>query len=295
MDFRTLRAFVEVMRQGGFSQAGKTVFTTQSAVSKAVKQLETEIGIPLLDRTGPRPRLTAAGEIVFPRAVHLLADRESLLSEIGELQGLRRGSLRLGLPPVNSSALFAPLVAQYSALYPDIDIRLMEHGADRLEELLLAGEIDVAASLLPVRDIFEWQDVLCDSLVAVLSQGHVLARRKSVDLTALRDVPFILFSEGFAINRIVLDGCRRHGFEPDVAARSSQIDFIVELVAAGFGVGFMPQAIALEKPRAGVAVLRLAEPDTGWHLAQIWRRDAHLSPAARAWLQLSRSAHGHSI
>src|SRR5579883_3278863 len=98
MDFRTLRAFVEVVRQGGFSQAAKTVFATQSTVSKAVKQLEDEIGVALLDRIGHRTKLTAAGEIVYPRALRLLAERESLMGELQELRGLKRGTLRLGVP-----------------------------------------------------------------------------------------------------------------------------------------------------------------------------------------------------
>src|SRR5690349_14851255 len=111
MELRTLRAFVEVVRQGGFSQAAKTVHATQSTVSKAVKQLEDEIGMPLLDRIGHRTRLTTAGEIVYPRAVRLLAERDDLIAELEELRGLKRGCLRLGLPPVGSSTLFAPLFA----------------------------------------------------------------------------------------------------------------------------------------------------------------------------------------
>ena len=78
MEIRTLRAFVEVVRQGGFSQAAKTVFATQSTVSKAVKQLEDECGVLLLDRIGHRSKLTAAGEIVYRRAQRILAERDDL-------------------------------------------------------------------------------------------------------------------------------------------------------------------------------------------------------------------------
>ena len=112
MELRTLRAFVEVVRQGGFSQAAKVVFATQSTVSKAVKQLEEELGLPLLDRLGHKSRLTAAGEIVYRRAVRLLAEREDLEAELKDLRGLKRGTLRLGLPPIGSSMLFAPLFAK---------------------------------------------------------------------------------------------------------------------------------------------------------------------------------------
>src|SRR5262249_23676950 len=149
--------------------------------------------------------------------------------ELDELRGLKRGTLRLGLPPVGSSTLFAPLFATYRSRYPGIDIRLIEHGSERLEEILLAGEIELAASLLPVSDEFEWQDVRREPLVVLLPAGHALAPRQSVALSTLKALPFVLFEAGFALNRVILDACRRCGFEPGVAARSSQIDFIVEL------------------------------------------------------------------
>ncbi len=288
MELRTLRAFVEVIRQGGFSQAAKAVFATQSTVSKAVKQLEDELGVPLLDRNGHRSTLTAAGEIVYRRALKMLAERDDLVAELDELRGLKRGTLRLGLPPIGSSTLFAPLFAAYRSRYPGVGIRLVEHGADRLEEILLAGEIDLAASLLPVSNAFEWQDVATEPLMALLPASHALARQKSIDLPQLKDMPFILFESGFALNRIIFDACRQHGFEPTVAARSSQIDFIIELAAAGAGVAFLPRMIAKQRCAETVRGILLKEPRTDWHMALIWRRGAFLPHAASAWLALAR-------
>jgi DNA-binding transcriptional LysR family regulator len=285
MEFRTLRAFVEVVRQGGFSQAGKVVFATQSTVSKAVKQLEDEIGVPLLDRVGRHNTLTAAGNIVYRRAIRMLAERDDLVLELDELRGLKRGTLRLGLPLV-SNVLFAPLFALYRSRFPGIDIHLVEHDSGRIKELLLSGDIEVAASLLPVPDGFEWQDVLTEPLAAVLPEDHALAGRESVDLSTLRELPFILFEPGFTLHRMILDTCRRRGFEPTVAAESSQIDFIVQLVAAGMGVAFLPRMIARQRRDSHVRHVLLAEPGTDWHLAMIWRRGAFLSHAARAWLAL---------
>jgi DNA-binding transcriptional LysR family regulator len=109
---------------------------------------------------------------------------------------------------------------------------------------------------------------------------------------ALREQPFILFESGFALNRIILDACHRHGFEPTVVARSSQIDFIVELVATGMGVAFLPRMLAEQRKHPSVARVRLVEADTDWHIAMIWRRDAYLSHAAKAWLDLVASPRG---
>jgi DNA-binding transcriptional LysR family regulator len=295
MELRTLRAFVEVVRQGGFTQAAKKVFATQSTVSKAIKHLEDEIGVPLLDRIGHRSKLTAAGEIVYQRALRMLAERNDLMTELDEVRGLKRGTLRLGLPPVGSSTLFAPLFAAYHKRHPGVEIRLVEHGGERLEELLLSGEIELAASLLPVSDTMEWQAVRLEPLTVLLSTNDELSRRRSVGLLAVKHLPFILFETGFALNRIILDACHRHGFEPNIVARSSQIDFIVELAAAGLGVAFLPRMIAERRKLPSVSRVPLVEPETDWHIAMVWRRGAYLSQAASAWLDLVSKTWGKPI
>jgi DNA-binding transcriptional LysR family regulator len=154
MELRNLRAFVEVGRQGGFTQAARTIFATQSTVSKSVKQLEDEIGGRLLDRVGHRSTLTTVGDVAYRRAAKILAERDDLMAEIEELRGLKRGVLKLGLPPIGSSLLFAKLFAAYRKRHPGIDIRLVERGSRRLEEVLRSGDVELAASLLPVSDEF---------------------------------------------------------------------------------------------------------------------------------------------
>lgn len=292
MELRTLRAFVEVVRQGGFSPAAKVLFATQPTISKAVKQLEDELGVPLLDRIGHRSQLTAAGEIVYRRALTMLGERDGLVAELDDLRGLRRGSLRLGLPPLGASTLFAPMFAIYRARYPGIDIRLTEHGSKRLEEMLLEGEVELAASLLPAKDGFEAQPVRLEPLMAVLPKGHPLAGEPRIGIGALAQFPFILFEGGFALNQVLEDACARNGFAPQVAARSGQIDFIVELVGAGLGVAFLPRTIAEQRRTPAVALTLLDEPGTEWHMAIVWRQGSYLSHAARAWLDLSREVHG---
>jgi len=288
MDLRSLRIFTEVIRQGGFSQAGKTVFLTQSAVSKAVRQLEEEIGFALVDRSGHKPALTDAGRVAFRHAQTMLTQREDLLTELSELKGLKRGAIRLGLPPIGSDILFAPLFADYRNRHPDIEIQLVEHGSRRLEEMVLAGEVDLGASLLPVPDALDWQEVTREPLHVLIAQDHPLAQRQEIALAELKDMPLIFFDSGFALNQIVLEGCREAGFEPTIAARSGQINFIVELVGAGLGVGFLPRLIANLRVRPGVVHIAVRSPAMNWHMAWVWRRGGYLSFAAKAWLDLAR-------
>ena len=288
MNLRTLRVFVEVVRQGGFSQAAEVVSLTQSSVSKAVRTLEDELGTPLLNRIGHKSELTAAGEIAYRRALVLLAERNDLIAEINELRDLKGGTLRIGLPPVGSGVLFAEMFATYRSRYPMVNIELIEHGSKKLCECLEAGEVDLAALLIPIDETFAYQEVRNEPLVVVLPSAHSLSRRKRMNFSELADSPFILFDEGFALNALIMAACDRRGIVPRVTARSGQIDFIADLVAAGLGVAFLPRMLAQKHKHAGIALVPLEEPHTDWNIALAWRAGAHLPPAAMAWLDLAK-------
>jgi len=291
MELRTLRAFVEVVRQGGFSQAAKTIGATQSTVSKAIKHLEDELGVPLIDRRNNRP--TVPGDVVYRRAIRMLAERDDLIAELDEVAGLKRGALRLGIPLLIGSMLFAPAFALYRRRYPGIDIRVTEYGGgQRGREIILEGMTDLAASLLPVPADFEWQEIAADPLMALLPVRHPLARKKAIDLASLRDFPFILFEPSFALHRVILDACQRHGFQPTIVAQSNQADFMAELVASGLGVAFLPRRIAALHRHPGLRAVLLDEAETYWRAGMIWRRGGYLSPAAKAWLDIMQEVHG---
>ncbi|MCB8880313.1 LysR family transcriptional regulator [Acidisoma cellulosilytica] len=289
MELRNLRAFVEVVRRGGFTEASKIVLTTQSAVSKSVKLLEEELDLKLLDRIGTKSALTAAGEIVFRRAVKMLAERDDLMAELDALRGLRRGSLRVGLPAVGSDALFAPIFSAFRGRYPGIDIQLIEGGSRHLEDALRAGEVEIAGLIQPISPDFDSALVRHDPILAICAADHPLAGQTEVALEDLAEEPFILFDAGFTMHGLLIEACKRHGFTPKVIASSSQISFMLKLAAGGLGITFMPQLIAEMNAHESIGRIGLADRDIAWGMTLAWRRGAFLSRAAEAWLQLAAS------
>ena len=292
MDIRQLSMLVEVVRQNGFSAAAETLFATQPTISKAIRQLEDEIGEVLLERSRQGVRLTPAGQIVYRRALALLGERQDMLRELEELRGLRRGELHLGLASLGSDILFAPVFARFRQLHPQIELHVLERGSEALEESLRAGEIELAASLLPVADDLQWQPVRTEPLVALLPRDHSLANAASLQLQDLAEVPFVLFEKGFLLNRHIIRACQARGFSPREVTRSGQPDFIVALVAAGLGVALLPRMIAAARPRANVVMVPLDEPELDWKMVLAWRRGGYLSAAAQAWLRLVQAEHG---
>lgn len=288
MELRNLRALVAVARQGGFSQAARKLFLSQPSVSKAVRQLEEELGTELFLRLGDGAKLTEAGELAVARAVVMLAEGEHLRAELAELRGLFIGKLRLGLPLFGSARLFAPLFATFRSRHPGVEIELLEQGSVRLEEAVLAGEVELGVSLLPVAEAFDFQPVCDDPMMALLWADHPLCERQRLRLTELEPSPFILFEHGFALNPRLEAACRARGFAPQVSARSSQMDFILALVAAGLGVALVPRIMTEGRRLAPVRAVLVDEPDVRWRAALVWRKGAKLSPPARAWLALIR-------
>ena len=289
MEFKQLRSFVEVVHRGGFTQAGKTLHISQSAVSKQVAQLEYSLGTPLLERTGSHIRLTAAGRVVLQRAEAMLRLQSELQSELDDMQQLTRGELRLGLPQLGGDTLFAELFAEYRRRYPNVTSQLLEGGTRSIEQAILNGELEVGGSLMPNDPAFAWQAFCDEPLDALLPVDHPLAQQPQVRLEALADTPFLMYQRSFVLNDRLLQACQSLGFTPKEAGRSGQADFLAALVAAGQGVVLLPSVVARGLVRPGVVRVPLQAPDyLRWDIAFIWREGAYLSKAAQAWLALLR-------
>ncbi len=286
MEFKQLRAFAEVVRQGGFTQAAAVLHASQSAISKQVAQLEQRLGVRLLERSGPHLRLTDAGRVVQRRAEDFLRLRQELQRELDDLGQLARGELRLGLPMLGSDALFAGLFAEYRRRYPNIVVHLQEGGSKLVEQLVLSGELELGAGLQPDDPAFDSQPFCNEPLDVLLPAAHPLSGTNGVSLAQLADTPFLLYQQSFTLNDRLLRACQEAGFTPIEGGRSGQADFLGALVAAGQGVVLLPRIVARELERPGVVRLALDEPDLRWDIAFIWRRGAYLSRAAQAWLDL---------
>ncbi len=289
LDVQALRYFVEVARQEGFTRASQSLHVTQPAISKMVKALEEELGTPLLLRERRCVKLTDAGRIVLERAQGVLDSLRVIEEEVVELAALRRGRLRIGIPPMVGVAFFPPLLAEFHQAYPGILLELREEGSHQIEALVMNRELDVGAVVLPTDEkAFGTMPFVRDELRAVLHPSHPLARRRALALRELEGTPFVLYRPDFALHGHILDACRRSGFKPTVVSESSHWDFIVAMVAANIGLALLPQTICRQLDRRQVSSIRMAEPIIPWNVAIIWRRDRHLPPATRAWLEFAQ-------
>ncbi len=288
MDIRALRYFVELVRERSFTRASEKLFVTQPTISKMIRSMEEELGQPLLNREGHSFTLTDSGQVLFARGQLILAQMQQLEAELADLQSLQHGRLALGIPPMVGH-VYADLIRAYRSRYPKVELSIVEYGGRRIEQAVLEGELDLAITMLPTREegVLSALDLDCYPIQVVLPDLPRWRGDSEIRLADLQEEPFLLYTQAFTLSERLEQACQQAGFVPQVAARSSQWDFLTAMVRSGMGVAFLPEPICRRLTPDGL-VLRPLLPELSWRLGVIWPAKRYLSRTAEAWLALCR-------
>ncbi|MGQ8975898.1 LysR family transcriptional regulator [Acinetobacter schindleri] len=289
MDLKSLKIFVETVNSQSFSLAAVRLFMTQPTLSKIIKSLEEELGTALFKKgEAGRKRevvLTYTGELIYQHALNILSEHEKIYNTIEQVKLLKKGKLTLGLPPLGS-VLFSSLIALFHKQHPDIQLSFLEVGSNSIEEAIADKRIDVGILLGNFRPTFASIPVV-DSAMCLLSiKDSQWRNRKTVNLIELKEESFLLFSDTFTLNSMIIKAANTVGFEPKVVCKSSQWDFIVKMVESNMGVALLPQIYCqqLDQEKFNTAVLE--NPGLNWTLSMAWNTTIAMSPATRAWLNI---------
>lgn len=300
MELRQLQYFVAVVEEANFTRAAARLHLAQPGVSAQIRQLEKELGQPLLDRSGRSVTPTEVGEAVLPYARAALAAVEGVRRTVEEFTGLLRGRVAIGVVSGAVAPGFgiASVLADFHDDHPDVEIALTEDTSDRMLAALRRGELDIAALGLaddePPPGI-GIQVVIDVPLVAVVAPGDPLVAGSSPDvpLAALRDRPLISLPRGTGVRAALDRACAAAGFRPRIAFEAAAPQALAQLAARGLGVAVVPEPPAGAAGLGeGVRSLRITGPQPRGRVALAWRTDGpgSGSPAGRALLARLRGA-----
>ncbi|EIT85962.1 HTH-type transcriptional regulator [Fictibacillus macauensis ZFHKF-1] len=285
MDVRQLLYFVEVSRQKSFTKAANILFLSQPSLSKMVKSLEEELQVQLLDRSGRQLQLTDAGEAVYEHALRILHAMDELSSSLYDVLQLKKGKITLGIPPVISTLYFPKIIGDFKKKYPQITMQLMEYGANKMEEEVANGTLDLGISVLPVdEEAFDVLPFKQDEMTLIVSAEHPFAKAEKVSLNQLEQESFIFFTEEFALYDRMVATCRQAGFEPTIAYKSSQWDFMAGLVGENMGISFLPHSLYNKLHNDNIVSVSLEGEAIPWHLGIVMKKGKYKSYALRQFL-----------
>jgi DNA-binding transcriptional LysR family regulator len=288
MELRQLEYFVAVAEEAGFTRAAERVHISQSGVSAQIRQLESEVGAELFDRSTRTARLTAAGAAALPHARAALRAAHTLRQAVDDVNGLVRGRLTVGMITGCTVTPLFDALAGFHRDHPGVGITLQEANSDVLAEDVRAGVSDVAlvgaAGRLPAD--LDGQVIVSEGLVAAAAPEHPAAQRDRVTLGELAAYPMICLPAGTGIRTVLDQACVAAGLRPDITLEATAPGTAADLAARGLGVAVLSASTA-----AGHAGLR-AVPIDGVPvpalLALVWRKAQ--SPVLRALLPHLRGA-----
>jgi LysR family transcriptional regulator, low CO2-responsive transcriptional regulator len=287
MDFDQLTTFLEVAKLGNFSRAGEKVFRSQSAVSAQIRQLEQDYGAKLLDRSGKKVRLTAAGKVLFEYGMRLLALRDESLRAVVDQETMPGGVLAIGANEATCLYVLPNAFQKYRVLYPEVQISIYRNFSRKILERIHDGTIDVGIATLPVKSPrLTVRRIFRDRLMLMVSPSNRLAGLSSVPLSMAAEQPFLFPKAGYT--RQIMDKLfRPYQSKLRIAMELPSVAMIKTFVALGMGVSLISESFARNEQRRGeVCLIPLADVDLWRELGLVYDQERTLPRSAAAFIEL---------
>ena len=295
MDLKTLEVFCRIVELRSFTRAAEAVSLTQPTVSGHIKDLESELGLPLLDRAGRTVTPTRAGKILYGYARRILGLRAEAQQAIGEHKGGLAGNLALGASSIPGAYVLPPLLAEFKRSHPAAAITLCVQGSRDIVRGVGDGVYEVGM----VGARFEegrvrYDRYLQDELVLAVPASHPWAGRRTVRVQDLASQPILMRERGSGTRKIMEKALREHGLDADrlqVALEVTSNEAIRQALKAELGLAVISRRAVEEDLRSGmVAALRFHGTRLMRDVFLVTHRTRSRSPLGKAFMAFLQSA-----
>lgn len=266
-----------------FTKAADAMALTQSAVSHAITNLESEFGFPLVNRNRAGITLTTEGETMLLAIRKVLQENEKVHQEAASLLGLAKGTIKIGIFKSVSTKWLPEIIRLMEKNYPEIQIQLKEGDYLEIEQWLLSGEIDCGFINITHSSQFHIISLKKDRLLCVVSNQSALYHQKTVSFEDLEKEPFIMPTYGgyHDIKQLF----EEHGIQPDIRFELMDESAILSMVTHHLGISILPEMLLDSIPQELRAIPFQVDSYRSIGLATRY----HLSPAAKKFAETTQA------
>jgi len=296
ISLRHFRFFVAVAESGQVSKAAAALFTSQPAVTEAIKTLETDIGVKLFNRSPRGVTLTYEGAIFLQHAQSVLAAAADAMLAPQQVRHDMTGEFTLACTHTVAGYFVTPLLTRFRRIFPSIKINLVERDRPEIERRIVSGEVDIAVCLLsPLQNLDQLEtELLVSSKRRLwLPANHPLLERKRVTLRDIQSEPYVMLTidDAERTTRSYFEGA---GCQPNVIFRTSSMEAIRSLVAEGYGITILSDMVyrpwSLDGAR--LAATSISDPVPSMDIGLAWNRQVGLKRDAQAFFDVCRAGSG---
>lgn len=287
MEMSQIRYALTAAKTLNFTKAAAECNVSQPALTKAVKNLEAELGASLFYREGKRVQVSDFGRSMFPHLKNIIDEAETTQTLAQNFRLLNQVPVRIGVMSTIGHVRFSRFLAQFEDEFNGVEIAVTEDTLNELEEKLLEGELDVAI-LNPVeglREEFRSQELYRERYVVVFPPDHALGKHNAIRLEDLSGEPYVdrLSCE---LREMVVSVCEDRDIELYARFRSAREDWVQAMVLARIGFAFMPE-YSVTLP--GLIQRPLVDPEVDRSIALITVPGRPYTPAVSAFVRAAQS------
>jgi len=304
MNTEYLKEFVVLAETKNFWEASERLYMNQSTLSKHIKMLEENLGIPLFTRTTRRVALTHYGAAFLPYAKAIAEAEFGGVSAIKRIQNVENGLLSIGTMPSMPQYHVTQFLAEYQKMYPNSMVKIVEDDPSNLLEYLKNEECELIFNREDKasfeQNFMNQNDIvripyMKDRLVAVMHKSHALACSESINLNQLKDERFCMIKEGSLMHHISMNACQNAGFIPDVIFTSHRTDSIIDMVTNQNCIALLMDIHVIMPENGPVQtdipwVIVPVTPEINSQVSICYRADKPLSASAQNFIELCNKA-----
>lgn len=277
-----LKYFNDIAKTGSFSKSAERLGVAQPALSIAIKKLEEETGLKLINRSNRAMSLTSDGKVLLKHVHQILENLADAGRELTELQGLEKGTINIGAPAMLSTYFLPSVLLGFKNAYPGIRIRLVEAGTQILEQMVGAGEVDLALLKYNAdNNDIRFATKLSEEVLVCLPVHHPLAVKPSITIDEFSHNPLVMFREDYFLRDSVEVRARKAKVSLDIQFETNLIGLLMRLVREEVGIATCLSMIVENDP---LLCVRSFDPPIHLELAWGWKKNQYLSKAAQAFL-----------
>ncbi|GGE55900.1 hydrogen peroxide-inducible genes activator [Actibacterium pelagium] len=266
------RYFDALARIGHFGRAAEACSISQPALSVQIKELETMLGSPLVERNARQIRLTTLGEEFLVRARRVLNEVEEMSELARKPDGPLRGKLRMGIIPTVAPYLLPEIIRNLSVALPELELRPRESITESLLADLMNTQLDFVIAALPVSEPSLREFALFDEEFVLIRPSDE-ADQPVPEPERLQEMKLLLLEEGHCFRDQALSFCDIKKSDPSLLMEGSSLATLVQMVDAGLGLTLIPEmAVPLETKGTTVSISRFENTKPKRTIGMVWRK-----------------------
>ena len=284
LEIRHLHYFMAVCEELHFTKAAEKLGISQPTLSQQIRVLEDEIGLPLFDRIGKKIVLTEAGTLLLSYGTEILGTLQNVKDSIKDLKDMQIGQIRIGIMPSDLDYRITQLIIDFHQKFPTVKLKIMS--SIEIVRQVLDNEVDIgiAINVLPNNQLVTIP--LClEEYVLIVSKEYPMANRESIKIGELKDLPLIMYPEGYLGREIVEETVKKHGFQLNSILETSSVTSIINLVRANIGVTVQPYPLIKEMNDPTLQIVYIQDDIPSRSLSIIYRVERYVSEATKALIE----------